>query len=415
MTPNALTKQAAASAADRASIAPTAGTISLMPQDGTSGLSRIAWKVSHSETKPLSGGSAEIATHPVRNAKAVSGMRWMRPPRCSMSRSPVAVRTAPEPKNRRLLKRLWLKTWNSAAVSASAAAAGHVVRREGERETEADEDDADVLDRVIGEQPLDVVLHQGAEHAEQAGDAGERDDEDAPPPGRRAVEVEDDADEAVDGDLGHHPAHQRRDVAGRGRVGERQPDMQRHQARLRAGAEEDQDQDQSGERGGRAAHLGERVSAAAAGEQSEGEQQAERAEARHDDVDVAGAPVLGIAVMRHHQRPGRQRHELPGDEEREGVVGQHDEVHAGQKRRVERQHPAGRLLVRAVAEGKEARAGAAEIGHGEKERGERIDAEIRADPWQAERQPAATAGRAAPIEKVRAATRMTQADARHAP
>ena len=61
VTPKALTKQAAASAADSASMAPTAGTMSFRPHDGSAGLSRIAWKVSHSETKPLSGGSAEIA------------------------------------------------------------------------------------------------------------------------------------------------------------------------------------------------------------------------------------------------------------------------------------------------------------------------------------------------------------------
>ena len=75
--------------------------------------------------------------------------------------------------------------------------------------------------------------------------------DDAPPPGRRTVEVEDDADEAVDRDLGHDAAHQRRDMAGRGRMRERQPDVQRHQPGLRAGAEQDQDQDQPGERGGR--------------------------------------------------------------------------------------------------------------------------------------------------------------------
>ena len=37
------------------------GTSSFSPHCGSCGLSRIAWKVSHSETKPLSGGSAEIA------------------------------------------------------------------------------------------------------------------------------------------------------------------------------------------------------------------------------------------------------------------------------------------------------------------------------------------------------------------
>src|SRR5579863_10576774 len=60
--PNALTKQAAASAAESASSAPTAGTKSLRPHDGNCGLSNIAWNVSHSETKPLSGGNADMAT-----------------------------------------------------------------------------------------------------------------------------------------------------------------------------------------------------------------------------------------------------------------------------------------------------------------------------------------------------------------
>jgi hypothetical protein len=103
VTPKALTKQAAASAAERAKSAPTAGTANFSPHCGKSGLSRIAWKVSHSETKPLSGGSAEIATQPTRKQNAVCGMRWIKPPRCSMLRSPVEVSTAPAPKNNRLL------------------------------------------------------------------------------------------------------------------------------------------------------------------------------------------------------------------------------------------------------------------------------------------------------------------------
>src|SRR5471032_339632 len=69
VTPKALTKQAAASAADSASSAPTAGTRNFNPHDGSCGLNRIAWKVSHSDTKPLNGGKAEMATQPTRNAK----------------------------------------------------------------------------------------------------------------------------------------------------------------------------------------------------------------------------------------------------------------------------------------------------------------------------------------------------------
>ena len=51
--PNALTKQAAARAAESASMAPTVGTRNFRPQEGSCGLSKMAWKVSHSETKSI--------------------------------------------------------------------------------------------------------------------------------------------------------------------------------------------------------------------------------------------------------------------------------------------------------------------------------------------------------------------------
>ena len=41
----------------------------------------------------------------------------------------------------------------------------------------ADEDDADVFDRVIGEEPLQVMLHERIEHAEDGVMAAERQDE----------------------------------------------------------------------------------------------------------------------------------------------------------------------------------------------------------------------------------------------
>ena len=142
----------------------------------------------------------------------------------------------------------------------------HVVRRKGERETEPNEDDADILHRVVGEQALEVVLHQCAEHAERAGDPGKGDHDHTPPPRGRAIEVKDDADEAIDGDLGHHAAHQRRYMARRRRMGERKPDVQRNEPRLRAGADEHQDQNQTGECHGCAAHFGKCISTASAGE-----------------------------------------------------------------------------------------------------------------------------------------------------
>ena len=53
-------------------------------------------------------------------------------------------------------------------------------------------------------------------------------------------QIEHDPHEAVDRDLGHHAAHQRGDMAGRRRMRERQPDVQRHQPGLGAGAEQRQ-------------------------------------------------------------------------------------------------------------------------------------------------------------------------------
>ena len=113
-----------------------------------------------------------------------------------------------------------------------------------------------------------------------------------------AEQIEDDAHEAVDRDLGHDAAHQRRDVARRGRMGERQPDMQRHEAGLRAGAEQHQTEHERGERrrrDGCSRIAVEGVAAVGPGEQAEGEQQRERAEARHDQIDVAGAHILALA------------------------------------------------------------------------------------------------------------------------
>ena len=84
---------------------------------------------------------------------------------------------------------------------------GHSVCLEGERQSQADEDDTDVFDSVIGEQALQIVLHQRIEHAERRSNPPKHQHHHAPPPGRRAKKIEDDADEAVDRDLGHHATH----------------------------------------------------------------------------------------------------------------------------------------------------------------------------------------------------------------
>src|SRR5581483_9797061 len=128
------------------------------------------------------------------------------------------------------------------------------------------------------------------------------------------------------------------------------------------------------------------VVAVVPGEQAEGEKQRQRAQARHQQIDVSGAEVLRLLVMRHHQRPGAKRHELPRNQKAESVVRQHDEIHRRQISRIERQHAMRRLFVPAIAKGVEARRGAADIDHHEEKSGERIDAKMSTQPRKTERQ-----------------------------
>ncbi len=124
------------------------------------------------------------------------------------------------------------------------------------------------------------------------------------------------------------------------------------------------------------ADLAEGIEALRARQQTEAEQQGERAGARHHDIDVPGMGIAGFAVMGHHQRPRRQRHELPRHQEAEGVVGEQHEIHSGEECGEERQHPLRLMLVASVADTVKASRRGAEIDDGEKECGERIDAEI---------------------------------------
>ena len=164
--------------------------------------------------------------------------------------------------------------------------------------------------------------------------------------------------------------------------------MQRHQACLRARANQRQQQhDHAGDHVRMTGpHRRKSVVAARSRKQTERQQQRQRAEACHHEIDETGARILRSAMVGHHQRPGRQRHELPRDQEAERVVRQHDEVHAGEIGREERQHAKRRAFMPAIADAVEARRRAAEIDHHEKERGQRVDPEVRAEARQSDRQ-----------------------------
>src|SRR6266850_3994894 len=55
-------------------------------------------------------------------------------------------------------------------------------------------------------------------------------------------------------------------------------------------------------------------------------------------------------MMGHHERPRAERHEFPGQQERERVVREDHEIHAGEKHREERQHAVGCGFMPAVTQ-----------------------------------------------------------------
>jgi hypothetical protein len=91
-------------------------------------------------------------------------------------------------------------------------------------------------------------------------------------------------------------------------------------------------------------------------------------------------------MMRHNERPRRQRHEFPRHQKSERVIGEHHDTHAGEKRRIEWQHPARRMFVATISEREQAGRGSAEIDHGEEKGRERIETEMRPKPRNSERQ-----------------------------
>jgi len=268
--------------------------------------------VSHSETKPLNGGRAEIAAEPIRKAKAV----WHAMDQAAeLLHVPLAGgrQHRAGAVEQQALEHAVVEDVEQRGGEAERGGGRHGIRFEGQREPQPDEDDADVLHRVVGQQPLEIVLHQGMQDTEHGRHPAQQNHQGAPPPERWTEQVEHDARETVDGDLGHDAAHQRGYMAWRRGVGKGQPHMQRHEPRLGARADQHQHQHhrRDSRRGRRLTDRLELVSARRTGEQAEGEEQGERAEARHQQVQIARRGVARPAVMRHHQRPGGERHELP--------------------------------------------------------------------------------------------------------
>ena len=67
-----------------------------------------------------------MATAPIKNSAEVHGIRWARPPMCSISRVWVACTTEPAERKSRLLKRAWFREWKSAPEQAHGGKEGEI-------------------------------------------------------------------------------------------------------------------------------------------------------------------------------------------------------------------------------------------------------------------------------------------------
>src|ERR1041384_4540236 len=108
---------------------------------------------------------------------------------------------------------------------------------------DADQNNADVLDRVKGEKAFEVMLHERVEHTEESRDHAHSKHEAAPPRGAAAQQIEREPQQTIDTHLDHAARHERRDMTRGGRMSAGQPDMQWDDAGLRAEAEEGQHED----------------------------------------------------------------------------------------------------------------------------------------------------------------------------
>jgi len=80
-----------------------------------------------------------------------------------------------------------------------------------EGKTQANQDDPDVLDRVIGEQPFEIVLHERIQHTEEGGGGTDEQNHQPPLPLDVADEVVGYTHHPIDRRLQHDAAHERGD------------------------------------------------------------------------------------------------------------------------------------------------------------------------------------------------------------
>ena len=124
---------------------------------------------------------------------------------------------------------------------------------------------------------------------------------------RRMGKQRSDPHQAIDAHLDDHARHDGRDMAGRGRVGAGQPDVQRHDARLDAESHQGEDEDR-GRQAGRQAirgQGGEGERTARRTQQGKQSEQRQRGNVHGHQVNPARLADLLPVVFRDHQEERR--------------------------------------------------------------------------------------------------------------
>lgn len=187
--------------------------------------------------------------------------------------------------------------------------------------TESEDHQSDVLHRRVGQAALDVPLQQRQRDAVQGAEAAEQYQPPAPP-GRGGWEPAEHPQQAVEADLHHHRRQQRRDVAGRGRMGIGQPDVEGEETGLDPEPAQCQQKQAGGRRGGELGQGAEvakiQAGAPGSGLQKQRQQHHQTAMGEHQ-IEPGGPPHLGQAVIPGHQKKGTDRHQFPGREEQHRV------------------------------------------------------------------------------------------------
>ena len=187
---------------------------------------------------------------------------------------------------------------------------------------------------MIGQQPFEVVFHQRVEHTQHRRNGANGQDRHAPPQRRRAKKLKTDACQPEDARLDEDPGHQRRDVAGRDRMGRRQPDMERDDAGLDPKTE--QEKNKGGISFAGRHHRADVVQAAEAviarrlKEQQKTQHETPGINVRHDEEEHARLACLRLFMFKADKAECGQRHQFPGDEEDPNVV-RHEDQGRGQE------------------------------------------------------------------------------------